>query len=224
VVAIANNIAFISYGALAEISRCCFCVVLLPVNMLRLRISPVGAATSCRGEELRRGARTRAAPLTDDAEPANALRCRPDTAQADPASDKLQLSNDRGDMMAMAAIPSALGRVLCSRRLSVLANEPQAPTSASPQFVEYSTNSGKLVAPPQIQVRVRICCTQCAPNLLPSAVAKQVRWHETASFQRNAGAGSMRILFITSAHNIRPATSDSAQRARSCRFGRLGHK
>jgi hypothetical protein len=76
VVAIASNIAFISYGALAEISPVLLLhVVLLPVNMLRLSES-VRSALRRRAEAKNcatgRCARS-AAPLTDDAEPANAL-------------------------------------------------------------------------------------------------------------------------------------------------------
>jgi hypothetical protein len=75
VVAIASNIAFISYGALAEISPVLLLhVVLLPVNVLRLSESVRSAlrrraeATNCAAGHCSRSA----APLTGDAEPANA--------------------------------------------------------------------------------------------------------------------------------------------------------
>jgi len=73
VVAIASNIAFIAYGALAEISPVLLLhVVLLPVNMLRLAES-VRSALRCRAEAadcaLAHRARS-APPLTGDAEPA----------------------------------------------------------------------------------------------------------------------------------------------------------
>jgi hypothetical protein len=72
VVAIASNVAFIAYGALAGISPVLLLhVVLLPVNMLRLAES-VRSALRCRAEVANcapgRCARS-AAPLTGDAEP-----------------------------------------------------------------------------------------------------------------------------------------------------------
>jgi hypothetical protein len=73
VVAIASNIAFIAYGALAEISPVLLLhVVLLPVNMLRLAES-VRSVLRCRAEaaDCALGHRAcSAAPLTGDAEPA----------------------------------------------------------------------------------------------------------------------------------------------------------
>ncbi len=75
VVAIASNFAFIAYGALAGISPVLLLhVVLLPVNLLRLAES-VRSALRRRAEAANcatgRCARS-AAPLTGDAEPANA--------------------------------------------------------------------------------------------------------------------------------------------------------
>jgi len=47
--------------------------------------------------------------------------------------------------MAMAAMPSALGRVLCNRRLSGSGRMSlKRRRRRVPQVVEYSTNSGKL--------------------------------------------------------------------------------
>ena len=73
VVAIASNIAFIAYGALAEISPVLLLhVVLLPVNMLRLAES-VRSALRCRAEAANcaLGHRARSAvPVTGDSEPA----------------------------------------------------------------------------------------------------------------------------------------------------------
>jgi hypothetical protein len=76
VVAIASNVAFISYGALAGISPVLLLhVVLLPVNVLRLSESVRSAsrrraeATNCTKGRCARSA----APLTGDAEPTNAL-------------------------------------------------------------------------------------------------------------------------------------------------------
>ena len=73
VVAIASNIAFIAYGALAEISPVLLLhVVLLPVNMLRLAES-VRSVLRCRVEAANGAPSHRtcsAPPLTDDAEPA----------------------------------------------------------------------------------------------------------------------------------------------------------
>ena len=75
VVAIASNIAFISYGALAEISPVLLLhVVLLPVNMLRLSES-VRSALRRRAEAANCAAGRcvlSATQLTGDAEPANA--------------------------------------------------------------------------------------------------------------------------------------------------------
>jgi len=72
-VAIASNIAFIAYGALAGISPVLLLhVVLLPVNMLRLAES-VRSALRCRAETANcvLGHRACSAPLlTGDAEPA----------------------------------------------------------------------------------------------------------------------------------------------------------
>ena len=74
-VAIASNIAFIAYGSLADISPVLLLhAVLLPVNMLRLSESVRSAlrrraeATNCAAGRCARSA----APLTGDAEPANA--------------------------------------------------------------------------------------------------------------------------------------------------------
>jgi len=73
VVAIASNIAFIAYGALAEISPVLLLhVVLLPVNMLRLAES-VRSALRGRAEAAHCALEHRACsapPLTGDAEPA----------------------------------------------------------------------------------------------------------------------------------------------------------
>ncbi len=73
VVAIASNIAFIAYGALAEISPVLLLhVVLLPVNMLRLAES-VRSALRGRAEAADCALGHRACstpPLTGDAEPA----------------------------------------------------------------------------------------------------------------------------------------------------------
>jgi len=73
VVAIASNIAFIAYGALAEISPVLLLhVVLLPVNMLRLAES-VRSALRGRAEAANGALGHRACnapPLTGDAEPA----------------------------------------------------------------------------------------------------------------------------------------------------------
>ena len=75
VVAIASNIAFISYGALAEISPVLLLhVVLLPVNLLRLSESVRSAlrrraeATNCAAGRCTRSAE----PPAGDSEPANA--------------------------------------------------------------------------------------------------------------------------------------------------------
>lgn len=72
-VAIASNIAFIAYGALAGISPVLLLhVVLLPVNMLRLAES-VRSALRCRAETANCALGHRACsapPLTGDAEPA----------------------------------------------------------------------------------------------------------------------------------------------------------
>ena len=75
VVAIASNVAFIAYGALAGISPVLLLhVVLLPVNMLRLSESVRSAlrrraeAANCATERCARSA----APLAGDAESANA--------------------------------------------------------------------------------------------------------------------------------------------------------
>jgi hypothetical protein len=71
-VAIASNIAFIAYGALAGISPVLLLhVVLLPVNMLRLAES-VRSALRCRAETANCALGRRACsapPLTGDAEP-----------------------------------------------------------------------------------------------------------------------------------------------------------
>lgn len=73
VVAIASNIAFIAYGALAEISPVLLLhVVLLPVNMLRLAES-VRSVLRCRAEAANCALGHRgcsASPLTGEAEPA----------------------------------------------------------------------------------------------------------------------------------------------------------
>jgi hypothetical protein len=73
VVAIASNVAFIAYGALAGISPVLLLhVVLLPVNMLRLAES-VRSALRCRAEAAHCALEHRAcsaSPLTGDAEPA----------------------------------------------------------------------------------------------------------------------------------------------------------
>jgi hypothetical protein len=75
VVAIASNVAFISYGALAGISPVLLLhVVLLPVNVLRLSES-VRSALRRRAEAANCGTGPclrSAAPLAGDAEPANA--------------------------------------------------------------------------------------------------------------------------------------------------------
>jgi hypothetical protein len=77
VVAIASNVAFIAYGALAGISPVLLLhVVLLPVNMLRLAES-VRSALRCRAEAANRAAircARSAQPLTGDAEPVVASR------------------------------------------------------------------------------------------------------------------------------------------------------
>jgi hypothetical protein len=74
-VAIASNIAFIAYGALAGISPVLLLhVVLLPVNILRLAES-VRSALRCRAETANCALGHRACsapPLRGDAEPANA--------------------------------------------------------------------------------------------------------------------------------------------------------
>ena len=72
VVAIASNVAFIAYGALAEISPVLLHVVLLPLNMLRLAES-VRSALRCRAEEANCALRLRvrsAVPVTGETEPA----------------------------------------------------------------------------------------------------------------------------------------------------------
>ncbi|MGZ9076547.1 MAG: hypothetical protein ACXW13_12325 [Burkholderiaceae bacterium] len=81
VVAIASNIAFIAYGALAEISPVLLLhVVLLPVNLLRL-VESVRSMLRGRAEAASFALGHRpcsAPPLTDDAEPVVAapLLCR----------------------------------------------------------------------------------------------------------------------------------------------------
>ena len=81
--------------------------------------------------------------------------------------------------MVMAAMSPALGNAV---QPTFVRFWPERASSADvdeyPKLSNIRQTAENQVAPPQIQVRVRICITQCAPSLLPSAVAKAVReWH-----------------------------------------------